>query len=85
LKLNGTHQLLFNADNVNILDGSVQTIKKHTETLVVASKKIGLEVHADKTKYMVMSSDQNAGQSHNINTDNSSFERVEEFNIWEQP
>jgi len=41
------------------LDGSVQTIKKHTETLVVASK-IGLEVNTDKTKYTVMSQDQNA-------------------------
>ena len=39
----------------------------------------GLEVNADKTKYMVMSRDQNAGRSHNIKTDNSSFERVEQF------
>jgi len=31
------------------------------------------------TKYMVMSRDQNAGRSHNIKTDNSSFERVEDF------
>jgi len=45
----------------------------------VASKQIGLEVNADKTKYMVMSRDQNAGQSHSMKTDNSSFERVEEF------
>jgi hypothetical protein len=36
-------------------------------------------VNADKTKYMVMSQDQNAGQSHNTNFDNSSFERVEVF------
>ena len=43
------------------------------------SKQTGLEVNADKTKYMVMSRDQNAGQSHNINIDNKSFERVEEF------
>ena len=42
-------------------------------------KEIGLEVSADKTKYMVMSGDQNAGWSHNIKTDSSSFERVEEF------
>ena len=34
---------------------------------------------ADKTKYMVMSRDQNAGQNHNMKIDNSSFERVEEF------
>jgi len=49
------------------------------EALVVASKEIGLEVNSDKTKYMVMSQDQNVGQSHSIKIDNSSFERVEEF------
>ena len=47
--------------------------------MVVASKEIGLEVNADKTKYLVMSQDQIAGQSHNIKIGNSSFERVEEF------
>jgi UDP-galactopyranose mutase len=61
------------------LEGSVHTIKKNAETLVVASKETGLEVNADKTKYMVMSWEQNAGWSHDIKTDNSSFERVEEF------
>jgi len=49
------------------------------KALVVASKEIGLEVNADKIKYMVMPPDQNAGRSHSINIDNSSFERVEEF------
>jgi hypothetical protein len=60
LKLNCTHQLLVYADDVNIFGGSVHTVKKNTNTntLVVASKKIGLEVNADKTKYMVMSQDQ---------------------------
>jgi len=79
LKLNGTHQLLVYADDVNILGGSVHTIKKNAEALVVASKETGLEVNADKMKYMVMSRDQNAGQSHSIKTDNSSFQCVEEF------
>jgi len=37
-------------------------------------------VNTDKTKYMVMSRDQNAGRSHSIKIDNSSFEKVEEFN-----
>ena len=45
----------------------------------MASKEIGLEVNADKTQYMVMSRDQNAGQSHSMKTDKSSFERAEEF------
>jgi len=45
----------------------------------VASKETGLEVNADKIKYMVMSRDQNAGQSHSVKYDNSSFERVEKF------
>jgi len=47
--------------------------------LVVARKEKRLEVNGDKTKYMVMSRDQNARQSHRIRTDNSSFEKVEEF------
>jgi hypothetical protein len=46
---------------------------------VIASKEIGLEVNAEKTKYMVMSRNQNAGCHHNIKTDDKSFERVEEF------
>jgi len=46
----------------------------------VASKEIRLEVNADKTKYLVMYRDQNAGQSHSIKTDN--FEMVEEFKYW---
>jgi hypothetical protein len=36
-------------------------------------------VNADKTKYVVMSRDQNAGRSHNIKLDNSSFERKNQF------
>ena len=46
---------------------------------MVAGRETGLEVNADKTKCMVMSRDQNAGRSHNIKTDNSFSERVEEF------
>jgi len=49
LKFNGTHQLLVYADDVNILGGSVHTVKKNAEALIVASKEIGLEVNADKT------------------------------------
>ena len=52
---------------------SIYTIKKNTNALVVASKDIGLEVNADKTKYVVLSN-QNAGRSHNNEIDNSYFE-----------
>ena len=55
LKLNGTHQLLAYADDVNILGGSVNTVKKNAEALMVTTKEIGLEVNAHKTKYMTVS------------------------------
>jgi len=70
LKLNGAHQLLVYADDVNILGGSVLNIDNNPESLVVASKDIGIEVSADKTKYTVMYRDQNAGRIHNIKIDN---------------
>ena len=44
-----------------------------------ATKEIGLEVNADKTKYVVRSRDRNAGRGHSVKIDNSSIERVEEF------
>ena len=44
--------------------------------LVVATKEIGLSVNADKTKYMVVSRDRNAGRGHSVKIDNSSIERV---------
>jgi len=52
LKLNGTHHLLVYANDFNILGGSIHTVKEIAAALVVASKEIGLEVKADKTKYM---------------------------------
>ena len=54
MKLSGTRQLLVYADDINILRGSVHTIKENAEALVVASKEIGLEVNAYKSKYMIM-------------------------------
>ena len=65
LKLNGTHQLLFYADDVSMLGGSLHTIKEMAEALIVASKKNGLKVNADKSKYVVMCRDQNAGRNGN--------------------
>ena len=66
--------LLLYADDVNILGGSIYTctIRKNTDSLLIASKEIGLEVNAEKTKYvyMVMYRDQNAGRNGNIQIGN---------------
>jgi len=73
LKLNGTYQLLAYADDVNILGGSIHTLKENAKALVAATREIGLEVSADKTKYMVMSLDQNAERIQSVRIDNSTF------------
>ena len=51
-------------------------MKENAEALLVATKEIGLEVNADKTKCMVMSRDRNAGRGHSVKVDNSFIERV---------
>jgi hypothetical protein len=55
LDLNGTHQLLVYADCVNLLGDSINTVKEDSETLSEASRDIGLEINAEKTKYMIVS------------------------------
>ena len=74
-----TQQVLVCTDNVNILGGSIHTIKENAVVFVVASKVTGLEVNAAKTRYMVMSLDHTAGRKHSIKNDKSSFQRVEDL------
>jgi len=57
LKLNVQHELVIYADDVNILGGSIHTVKQNTDVLVVASEETELEVNPEKTKYMIMSRD----------------------------
>jgi hypothetical protein len=59
-------QILDDVQSPEKLGGSIHTIKGNKEALVLASKEIGLKVNADKTKYVVMYRDQNAGQSHSM-------------------
>jgi hypothetical protein len=80
LKLNRTHQLLAYADNVNLLGDNIDNIKKNTETLIDASKKVGLEINVEKTKYMLLSRHENIGQNRDIKIANRSFENVSQLN-----
>jgi hypothetical protein len=79
LKLNGTHQLLAYADDMNRLEDNINTVNKNTQTLSDASEEVGLEVNVEKTKYMLVSRDQNAGQNREIKIGNRLFENVSQF------
>jgi hypothetical protein len=76
LELNGTHQLLVYADDVNLLSDNIDSIKKNTQTITDTSKEVGLEVNTKKTKYMLLSRHQNAGQNHDRKIGNRWFENV---------
>jgi hypothetical protein len=79
LKLHGFHQLLFNADDVNLLGDNIDTIKKATQTLSHTGKEVGLEVNAENTKCMLLPHYQNAGQNHDTKIANREFVNVPQF------
>ena len=68
------------------MGGSVHIVRKNAEALVAASKEIGLEVNAHKTKYMTVSRDQNTGRIHSMKMDNTivPLKGWKSSNIWEQ-
>jgi len=53
-----------------LLDENTHTSKINTENLLIARKEIGLEVKAEKTTYVVMKCEQNAGLYQNIKIHN---------------
>jgi hypothetical protein len=79
LKVNGTYKLLAYADDVNLLGDNIDTIKKNTETLIDASKEVGLEINIEKTKYMLLSRHQNVGRNVDIRISSRSFGNVSQF------
>jgi uncharacterized lipoprotein YehR (DUF1307 family) len=66
IDLNGTHQQLVYTDDVNLLGDNMDTIQKNTQTLIDARKKVGIEVNAEKTKYMSLSRHQNTVRNHDM-------------------
>jgi hypothetical protein len=64
------------ADDVNLLGDNIDTIKKNTQTLIDAGKEIGLKVNAEKSKYMLLSRHQIAGQNQDIKIGNRWFENM---------
>jgi hypothetical protein len=70
LKLYGTHQLLAYADDVILLGDNIDTLNRNTQTLIDASKEVGLEVNVEKTKYILAFRDQNADQNQDMKVGN---------------
>jgi hypothetical protein len=66
LKLNCSHQLLAEVDNENLIGDDIVTIKKNTLYLIHAIKGMGLEINAEKNKYMLLSRHQNVGRNHGM-------------------
>jgi hypothetical protein len=66
---------------VNLLGDNIRvdTINKNTETLIDASKEVGLEINIEKTKYMLLSRRRNVGQNRDIKIANRSFENMSQF------
>jgi hypothetical protein len=74
--LNGTHQLLAYADDVNLLRDYVDATNKSTQTLTDASKEVGLGINVEKAKYVLLSRHQNAGQNRDMKIAKRSLENV---------
>ena len=74
LELNGTHQILAYADDINILGDNVNTVTENTEILLEAGKEIGLEINTEKTKYMYTARNSNMVQGQNIRVGDKVFE-----------
>jgi hypothetical protein len=83
LEFSATHQLFVYADDVNLLDDCINTIKENTESLLEVSRDIGLEINVEKTKYMITSRYPNSGQKQNIRTADEPFENAAKFKYLE--
>jgi hypothetical protein len=77
--LNGVHELLAYADDVNLLGDNIDTRKKNTETLIDASKDVGLAMNVEIAKYLLLSHQQHAEKNRYIYIMNWLFGNVKKF------
>jgi hypothetical protein len=68
---------------MNLLRDNIDSIKKNTESLIDASKEVGLEINVEKTKHMLLSRHQNVGRNRDIKIAKRSFENVSQFKYLE--
>jgi hypothetical protein len=66
LKLNATHQLLAYADDVNVMEDNIDTMRKNSELLIYASREVPLDINIERTKYVLLSHHQHAAQNHGV-------------------
>jgi folylpolyglutamate synthase/dihydropteroate synthase len=83
VKSKWTHQLLIYTDEVNLLGDNINTIKKNIATLIDASKEVVLDVNAEKTRYMLLSHYQNAGQNRDHNDNKQTLRKCGTFQTFE--
>ena len=74
--MDGTHQVLAYADDVNLIGDDIRTIERNADVLINARKDIGLAVNIGKTKYMEIGRHRGIKVYENIGMGSGSFERV---------
>ena len=79
--MNGIHQVLAYADDVNLIGDDIRTIEKNRDVLLNACKGIGLAVNTGKTKYMEIGRHRGMIANKHIRISTNYHEKVKSFNI----
>jgi hypothetical protein len=77
--MNGTHQVLAFADDVNLLGADIRTIERNADVLLNTSKDIALAVNKGKTKYMEIGRHQGLMANQLITVGSNFYEKVKAF------